>query len=205
MRTRTPLIVLFLALPFVLAYFIHNYVNDKIDDANAAAGFENQPSDSTDIDDSQTLYRADNFGAALAALEERTGRNPELLEVGVQPWMAEFQVKDGKRAKGYRYYAKNGEMGEFKVKLIGPGTLEGSQFPYRTVSPEVTEELAANVAERDGALRITNMRMERGPVDGDPVWSIVAESDERTGIVFHADPDGSGLVDPVARALAGSM
>lgn len=205
MRTRTPLIVLFLALPFVLAYFIHNYVNDKIDDANAAAGFENRPSDSTDIDDSRSLYRADNFGAALAALEERTGRNPELLEVGVQPWMAEFQVKDGKRAKGYRYYAKNGEMGEFKVKLIGPGTLEGSQFPYRTVSPGVTEELAANVAERDGALRITNMRMERGLVDGDPVWSIVAESDERTGIVFHAEPDGSGLVDPVARALAGSM
>ena len=50
--------------------------------------------------DSQSLYRAENFEAALSALEEHAGDNPELLAVGVLPCMAEFQVKDGQSAKG---------------------------------------------------------------------------------------------------------
>jgi hypothetical protein len=30
---------------------------------------------------------------------------------------------------------------------------------------------------------------------------VIAESDERTGIVFQADSDGSGLAEPTERAL----
>jgi hypothetical protein len=202
MRIRIPVVALLSLAVFVVGgYFIGDYVRDKLDEANAAAGYENIPSEPSEIEGSQSLYRADNFGAALSALEERAGQNPELLKVGVHPWMAEFQVKEGKQAKGYRYHAKNGQMGEFKVKLVGPGSLEGSQFPYRTVSAGVTEKLAAAVAKRDGALRVTYMMIEGGLIDGDPVWSVNAESDERTGIVFQADPDGSGLADPTQRAL----
>jgi hypothetical protein len=95
-------------------------------------------------------------------------------------------------------------MGEFKVKIIGPGSIEGSQFRYETVSAGVTQKLAAAVAERDGALRVTNMTIERGIIEGDLAWSVNTESDERTGIVFQADPDGSGLADPTKRALARS-
>jgi hypothetical protein len=205
MRTRTPgrlaIALISLASLVVPGYFISDYVQGKIDEAFTAAGYENIPSEPSKIEDSQSLYRAENFRAALSALEERAGHNPELLKVGVHPWMVELQVKDGQRAKGYRYYAKNGETGEFKVKLIGPGSLEGSQFPYRTISAGVTERLAAAVAERDGALRVTYMRIEGGLIPGDLAWSVVAESDERTGIVFQADPDGSGLTDPTERAL----
>ena len=35
-------------------------------------------------------------------LQEKAGQNPELLKVGVLPYMVEFQIKDGERAKGYR-------------------------------------------------------------------------------------------------------
>lgn len=58
------------------------------------------------------------------------------------------------------------------------------------------------MAKRDGALRATNMTIERGLVDGDLAWSVNTESDDRTGIVFQADPDGSGLADPGKRELA---
>ena len=180
---------------------IPGLVKGKIDEANKAAGFENIPANASDIDDSQSLYRAENFGAALKALEEHAGRNPELLEVGVMPYMAEFTIKDGKKATGYRYYAKNGETGQFKVKLVGPGELDGSQFPYRTLNAGITEKLAAGVAKADGSMRVTNMTIRRDIVKGDLAWSVNAESDTRTGIVFEADPDGSGLDDPVARAI----
>ena len=63
------------------------------------------------------------FEAALSALEEHAGDNPELLAVGVLPSMAEFQVTDGQSARGYRYHAEGGEMGELKVKLVDPGSI----------------------------------------------------------------------------------
>jgi len=190
-----------LALVAVPAYLIKTVVMDKVDDVTKEVGFENVPSDPTDIDASESLYRADNFGEALTALEEHAGTNPELLKVGVLPYMVEFQIKDGERAKGYRYYAKNGEMGEFKVKIIGSGSIEGSQFPYETIDAGLTEKIAAAVAERDGSLHVTNMSLERGLVGGELGWSINAESGDRTGIVFQADADGSGLADPTQRAL----
>jgi hypothetical protein len=144
---------------------------------------------------------AENFGAALKALEDRAGQGPELLEVNVMPYMAEFTIKDGEKATGYRYYAKNAEIGQFKVKLVGPGSLDGSQFPYATLGAGITEKLATGVARKDGSLRVTNMTIRRAIVEGDLAWSVNVESDDRTGIVFEADPDGSGLGDATARAL----
>jgi len=203
--TATPhkLTALFIgiALLVVPAILIKGLAGDKVHDANRAAGFENIPANAIDIDDSRSMYRAESFGAALRALEDRAGKNPELLEVGVMPYMAEFTVKDGEKARGYRYYAKNGEMGDFKVKLIGPGSLDGSQFPYAMMSPGITEKLASGVAKQDESLRVTNMTIRRDIVRGDLDWSVNAESDDRTGIVFTADPDGSGLGDATERAL----
>jgi len=203
--TATPrkLTALFIgiALFVVPAILIKGLVNDKVHDANKAAGFENIPANAIDIDDSQSMYRAENFGAALRALQDQAGKNPELLEVGVMPYMAEFTIKDGEKARGYRYYAKNGEMGEFKVKLVGPGSLDGSQFPYATLDAGITEKLASGVAKQDGSLRVTNMTIRRDVAQGDLDWSVNAESGDRTGIVFKADPDGSGLGDATERAL----
>ena len=190
-----------IALFVVPAILIKGLVQNKVHDANRAAGFENIPANASDIDDSQSLYRADNFGAALKALEDRAGKSPELLEVGVMPYMAEFKVKVGEKATGYRYYAKNGELGQFQVKLIGPGSLDGTQFPYETLGAGITEKLAAGVAREDGSLRVTNMNIRRDIIKGDLAGSINADSDDRTGIVFEADPDGSGLGDATERAL----
>jgi hypothetical protein len=185
----------------VLSLLIRGLVSDKVDDANKSAGFQNIPADAQDIDDSQSLYRAANFGAALTALEEHAGKNPELLEVDVMPYMAEFQIKDGQKAKGYRYYAKNGDMGEFKVKIVGGGSIEGSQFPYETIGAGVTERLAASAAKQGNELKVTNMTIRREIIDGHLAWSVNAESDSRTGLVFEADPNGSGLADATQRAL----
>jgi hypothetical protein len=199
-RTLVKLLV-GLALFIVPVVLIKGFVKDKVADANQAAGFENIPASAQDIDDSQSLYRAANFDAALTALEGHAGKNPELLEVDVMPYMAEFQIKDGQKAKGYRYYAKNGDMGEFKVKIVGGGSIEGSQFPYETIGAGVTERLAASTAEQAHDLKVTNMTIRREIVDGHLAWSVNAESDERTGLVFEADPDGSGLADATQRAL----
>ena len=190
-----------LAVVAVPIFVIKGVVMNKVDEVTEAVGFENVPSNPTDIDESESLYRSENFAQALDMLEENAGDNPELLKVGVLPYMVEFQIKDGERAEGYRYYAKNGEMGEFKVKIIGTGSIEGSQFAYETLNDGITQKLAESVVAEDGSLVVTNMTIERGLVDGDLAWSVNAESEDRTGIVFQANPDGSGLADPTQRAL----
>lgn len=48
------------------------------------------------------------------------------------------------------------------------------------------------------------MTLERGLTDGALAWSINAESDDRTGIVFRAQADGSGLADPADFAQGAS-
>jgi hypothetical protein len=201
-RSLRPLrLVIGLALFAIPAFLINHLAKDMIADANKTAGFENIPANARDIDDSQSLYRAANFGVALEALEQRAGKHPELLEVDVMPWMVEFQIKDDQRAKGYRYYAKNGDMGKFKVKIVGGGSIEGSQFPYETISAGVTEKLAASAAGQGQDLTVTNMTIRREIIDGHLAWSVNAESGARTGLVFQADPDGSGLADATKRAL----
>jgi hypothetical protein len=201
---RLVIALIAVAVLAVPAYLIKNAVRDQVDEITADAGFENVPANPTEISDDQSLYRADRFAEAVAGLKDRAGGNAELLKVMVLPYMAEFQVKDGERAKGYRYYAKNGEMGEFKVKIIGSGSIEGEQFPMSTLSEGITARIEAAVQERDRSLDVTNMNLERGLTNGRLAWSINAESEDRTGIVFNARPDGSGLADPTRFALRGS-
>jgi hypothetical protein len=199
-RTWVRLTIIVISLALSAMAVIKAVVRDTVDEVNRVAGFENIPANPIDIEDSQSLYREENFDAALSALEEHAGHDPALLSVGVLPYLAEFQIKDGQRAKGYRYYAKNGEMAAFNVKLVGSGSIEGSQFPYETIGAGVTQKLAASVTKRDPSLSVTNMTIERGLVEGELAWSVNAESDERTGVVFQADPDGSGLADATTRA-----
>ena len=186
-----------MAVPVIV---IKGVVMNKVDEATKAAGFENVPANPTDIEASE-LYRSENFGQAIEMLQEKAGQNPELLKVGVLPSMVEFQIKDGERAKGYRYYAGNGEMGEFKVKMLKPtrSRTRSSRSRRSTTRPPRSSRRPSRL--KDGSLRVTNMTLERGLVDGGLAWSVNAESDERTGIVFQADPDGSNLADPTKRAL----
>lgn len=189
-----------IAVVAVPVFVVKGMVSDTVDEATTAAGFQNVPADPTDISGDESLYRQESFAKALDEVRERAGSGAELLKVGVLPYMAEFQVAVDGKPKGYRYYAKNGETGEYKVKIVGNGSIAGAEFAFDTVDAGITTKLASAVVERDGALSVTNMNLERDLTDGKLAWSVNAESDERTGIVFQARPDGSGLADPTAFA-----
>jgi hypothetical protein len=40
------------------------------------------------------------------------------------------------------------------------------------------------------------MTLKRGPVGTKLIWTVNAEGNGRTGLVFDANPDGSGFADP---------
>jgi hypothetical protein len=143
----------------------------------------------------ESLFKAANFTKALTAVRGKIGGDSELLKIQVVPTQAEFQVKRGERADGYRYTAKGGQLQKVKVEIVGGGTIEGLQYPFRSVDPGVTEKLDNAVRARNG-LRATTMTLQKGPVGTKLVWTINAEGNGRTGLVFNAPPDGSGLTEP---------
>jgi hypothetical protein len=174
----------------VIAIVYFAVVKPKTDDAKDKAA----SSDPTQAG-GDSLYRRANFTKALTAVRTKIGGDAELLKIQVLPGQAEFQVKRGERADGYRYTAKGGELQKVKVEIVGGGSIEGLQYPFRVVDPGVTEKLDAAVRARKG-LHATTMTLERGPVGTRLVWTVNAEGNGRTGLVFNARPDGSGLAEP---------
>jgi hypothetical protein len=159
--------------------------------------------DPTAVSEEQSLYSSGNFEKALDKLRSEESANAEMLKVVVRPADAEFQVRKGERADGYRYNAKSEDLESVEVELVGSGTLEGSQFSLARVRPGITTKLVAALREENPELKATNMALERGVGSGRLAWTVNAEGGGRTGLVFMARPDGSGLADPVEFARQG--
>src|SRR3954447_5275873 len=175
-------------------------IKDKVDDAR-----NNSPSGDPTKAGQESLFRQANFTKALAALRSKENGDAQMLEIQVIPGETSFQVKKGEKATGYRYNAKSGDTQQVKVEIVGGGSIAGSEFSLRRVSPDVTERLDKAVRTHKG-LRPTTITLQRGPVGTKLVWTINAEGNGRTGLVFDANPDGTGLASPTAfgRGRAGS-
>lgn len=145
----------------------------------------------------EDLYRGANFERALAKLRAKEGARVKLLEISVRPADAEFQIRDGEKAHGYRYDAKTRELVPEAVDVVGPGSLQGSDFSLEQVPAGITKKLARRVRREDGSLRATNMRLSRALTRGRLAWTINAEGGGRTGIVYQANPNGTRFGTPV--------
>jgi hypothetical protein len=174
-----------------IVYFA--FVKGKQDDAKNEA----DNNDPTQISSDKTLYKRANFAKALDALKSKRGGSPPMLKVQVLPGSADFQVRNGEKADGYRYNAKTGDLDSVRVEIVGSGSLEGSDFALARVRQGITRRLAAAVKEKNPAAHPTNMTLEKGLTNGVLYWSINAEGGGRTGLVYQARPNGSGLADPV--------
>ena len=192
MLFRSPLgrLLSFLFSLGIAAILYFAVIKDKVDDANDSSSSGN-PTEAG----GESLFKQANFTKALTAVRGKIGGDAELLKIQVLPGQAEFQVKKGEKAEGYRYTAKGGELDKVKVEIVGGGSIEGLQYSFRIVDPAVTEKLDAAVRAHRG-LHPTTMTLEKGPVGDKLLWTINADGNGRTGLVFNAKPDGSGLAEP---------
>ena len=177
----------------IAAVIYFGFVKGKEDDANKKAE-ENDP---TQISADKSLYKSDNFAEALDKLRSKEGNSPGMLKIAVLPASAEFQVRNGEKADGYRYNAKTGDLESVKVQIIGSGSIADDDFPLARVKKGITERLAAAVKEKNPSAHATNMTLEKGLTNGILYWSVNAEGGGRTGLVYQARPGGSGFADPV--------
>jgi hypothetical protein len=152
--------------------------------------------DPTKIEPEQSLYRRANMAAAIRALRHRVGARALLLKVTVFPYAVEWHLRKGERATGYQWFAKRKQLEPIQVNVIGTGSLDDEDFTLRRVSSGVVAKLDARVRDEDAQYRTTNLVLERVPPDAYLRWSINAEAEGRSGLVWNADSDGRGFADP---------
>jgi hypothetical protein len=148
------------------------------------------------------LFTTAGFQKALDAVTDKTGENATVLQVQITSGGADFKLRQGEQATGFVY--TGGDLHDEQVDVVGPGSLEGQDFPIDQVDPSAIDEIVSGVESESGVsdVEVTVMTLEKSAVDGQLGWTINAEGGGRTGLVYNADPDGSNVTSPLG-GLAG--
>jgi len=148
------------------------------------------------------LFTSAGFQKAYNAVKAKAGGKPP-LQVQITQGGADFELRDGERATGFRY--TGGELHDLQVQLIGPGSLDGQDFPFSEIDPAAIDKIVSGVKSVSGIsdIKVTVMTLEKSAVDGKLKWTINAEGGGRAGLVYNADPDGSNVTSPLGTGIIG--
>jgi hypothetical protein len=149
----------------------------------------------TSTNGNDDLFTTAGFQKAYDAVKEKAGDKPA-LQVQITQGGADFKLRDGEKATGFVY--TGGSLHDEQVDVVGPGSLEGQDYPFSEIDPAAIDKIVSGVKSQSGisGIKVTVMTLEKSPVDGQLKWTINAEGGGRTGLVYNADPDGSNVTSP---------
>jgi hypothetical protein len=157
--------------------------------------------------DSDSLYRAGNFGTAVKAVKGEIGAGGDVLELRIEAKRAKFTVRDGKSEDASGFLARAGDpssLSDFGVDVVGQGTLADQSIPISDLAATALTRMEAQAHKRDPDARLDTIQFFTLQVDaGDrkPTWRMnvhgqlyLANLDGRN---FHSPGEGAGtLADP---------
>ncbi|HEU4980514.1 MAG TPA: hypothetical protein VFT14_04795 [Solirubrobacterales bacterium] len=151
----------------------------------------------------EELFTTAGFQQAYDGVTEEAGEGAQVLQVQITSGGASFKLRSGEQATGFVY--TDGELHDQEVEVIGPGSLEGTDFPISEVDPAAIDRIVEGVRSESGVSGIepTVMTLEKGAVDGELRWTVNAEGGGRSGLVYTADPDGSNVTSPLGGVAGG--
>lgn len=157
----------------------------------------------TSTNGNDDLFTTAGFQKAYDAVKDKAGDNAQALQVQITAGGADFKLRNGEQATGFVY--TGGSLHDEQVQVIGPGSLNGQDFPFSEIDPAAIDKISQGVKSQAGVndLKITVMTLEKSAVDGQLKWTINAEGGGRTGLVYNADPDGSNVTNPLG-GIAGA-
>lgn len=157
----------------------------------------------TSTEGNDDLFTSAGFTEAVDAVAEEEGDDAPVFDVQITSGGAVFTFVDGEQLAGQVY--SGGELQSQEVDVIGPGSVEGSDFPLTDVDPAAIDKIAEGVRTESGIddVEITVMKLTKQNANGELQWTINAEGGGRTGLVYTADPDGSNLVSPLGDIAGG--
>jgi hypothetical protein len=154
-------------------------------------------SDGVSNEGNEDLFTTAGFQKAFDAVTDKAGENAQALQVQITEGGADFKLRSGEQATGFVY--TGGDLHDEKVDVIGPGSLDGQDFPFSEIDPAAIDKIVSGVKQESGFsdLKVTVLTLEKSQIDGTLKWTINAEGGGRTGLVYNAEPDGSNVTSPL--------
>jgi len=197
MLRRSPLgilisgVLVVVAIGFGISKAVHNVGDAKKGIEQAGGGGDSGAAGG------DSLIKSANLAKAIGAVKGKTGANGAVLELRLEPKQAKFQVRDGDGAKGWTY-TSGGDLGDFKVKLIGPGRIQDNVFALAKLDPGAPERIVAGVHAKAPQYELKDvqfMTLDIDPVTGKFNWSVNI-GNPGSGNLYQADLDGSHVRAP---------
>ena len=139
---------------------------------------------------SERIVDAGNFGPMVKALRREVGRDARMLSVTLRPTSAEFVVRDGDSALGYRSEDGGDDLERVQVNVTGPGGVREGAWPISKLDPDAPERMARAISDKEGGdFHLSLADLERQG-SGKLVWVMRGTIGER-GVAYAARPDGS--------------
>ncbi len=153
------------------------------------SGSSSSSSNPTNVSADQSLYRPANLQRAINAVQGKVGSSAGLLEVSLLPGQADFTLRNGEKAFGYRWGAGAQTLAPLSINVIGSGSLKGQDFPLSQAQPEAMGKIVAALAKQ--GMTPSTMTLRRKVSDGVLGWTVSADGGGRTSVSYTADVGGS--------------
>jgi hypothetical protein len=147
----------------------------------------------TNVSADQSLYKPANLEKAISAVEGKVGAQGGLLELQVLPGQADFTLRNGEKAFGYRWTVSDQSLAPLQINVVGSGSLKGQDFPLSQASPAAMEKIVAAIAKQ--GMTPTTMTLRRQVSDGLVGWAVTADGSGRTGVAYTADVAGNHVIN----------
>ncbi|HEY6399173.1 MAG TPA: hypothetical protein VIX82_17145 [Solirubrobacteraceae bacterium] len=191
---RTRLIVRFVAV-LILA---GGGVAAKIVLSHSGSG--STSSNPTNVSADQSLYRPANLQKAISAVKGKVGSHAQLLELSLLPGQADFTLRNGEKAFGYRWSATDQSLAPLSINVIGSGSLQGQDFPFSQAQPDAMGKIVSALAKQ--GMTPATMTLRRQVSDGVLGWAVSADGGGRTSVAYTANVGGSHVVNVEQAAAA---
>src|SRR6266487_7092562 len=93
----------------------------------------------TSTNGNSDLFTTAGFQKAYDAVKDKAGENAQSLQVQITEGGADFKLRNGEQATGFVY--TGGDLHDEKVDIIGPGSLNGQDFPFSEIDPAAIDKI----------------------------------------------------------------
>jgi hypothetical protein len=152
----------------------------------------------TSVSASQSAFREANLHRAISAVETKAGSQAQLLQLTLVPSYADFVLRSGQRAVGWRWMTASQTLLPVQVTLEGSGTLSGQDFPLSDVSISAPTKIVGALGGSN--LTASQMVLRRAVTDGVVGWNVNAGGSGRADIAYTADAGGNRVTDVLKAA-----
>ncbi len=152
----------------------------------------------TSVSASQSAFREANLQHAINAVTGKAGAQARILQLTLVPSYADFVLRTGQRAVGWRWMTASQDLLPVQITVEGSGSLNGQDFPLSDVMTPAPAKVLASLAANH--LTASQMVLSRALTDGVVGWNIDASGGGRANIAYTADVQGNHVTDVVKAA-----